>query len=217
MGERIRPQRRGGRGEGRRENHRAAVRLRAGSSVSTRRRKLLVALLACVLAVLVAGAALFPWMSRQQRYADVRRCTTNLRVIGQGVYMYANANGGTFPDTIDKLITTQGMVAEHFVCPHAPDTPAPGATAQAQAANLSKGGHLSYLYVGKGMSTAQPPPDLAGKTVLAYEPLTNHDGSGANFVFADGHVEWMDAPRAQAFIGELAAEHNPPRPEMIPK
>jgi prepilin-type processing-associated H-X9-DG protein len=129
--------------------------------------------------------------------------------------MYANANGGAFPDTIDKLITTQDMVAENFVCPHAPDTPAPGATARAQAANLSKGGHLSYVYVGKGMSTAQPPPDLAAKTVLAYEPLTNH-GNGIYALFADGHVEFVDAGPARQLIADVEAGKNPPGGKASP-
>ena len=179
--------------------------------MSTRRKKVLLTLLVCVLALVIAGAALLPWISRQRQYADVRRCTTNLRLIGQGVYMYANANGGAFPDTIDKLITTQDMVAEHFVCPHAPDTPAPGATAQAQAANLAKGGHLSYVYVGKGMTTAE-----SAQAVLAYEPLTNH-GNGIYVLFADGHVEFVDAGPARQLITDVEAGKNPPGGKASPR
>jgi prepilin-type processing-associated H-X9-DG protein len=46
--------------------------------------------------------------------------------------------------------------------------------------------------------------------VLAYEPLTNHNGRGANFLFADGHVGWLDAPTATKVVAELAAGQNPP-------
>lgn len=48
------------------------------------------------------------------------------------------------------------------------------------------------------------------RRVLASEPLTNRDGRGMGVVFCDGHVEWIEAPRAAKVVAELEAEANPP-------
>jgi prepilin-type processing-associated H-X9-DG protein len=54
----------------------------------------------------------------------------------------------------------------------------------------------------------KPPPGA----VVAYEPLSNH-GNGMNVLYADGHVQWLDAGPGRRLMAELSAGHNPPRPE----
>lgn len=46
--------------------------------------------------------------------------------------------------------------------------------------------------------------------VLLYEPLSNHNDTGANFLFADGHVEWLDQHLARKVIRDLQSGKNPP-------
>ena len=49
----------------------------------------------------------------------------------------------------------------------------------------------------------------AEAAVFAYEPLTNHDGKGACFLYHDGHVEWKDATAAKALIAQLRSASTP--------
>jgi len=175
----------------------------------TNTKKIVLIVLACVvgLGVLVCGclaSILLPSLNRAREQANRVKCASNLRYIGQGVQMYANMYKGEFPDTIDKLITKQDMSAESFVCPTSTDTPATGANAQAQAANLTAGGHLSYVYVGKGMTWPAP-----SSAVVAYEPLSHHT-DGVNILYADGHVTWVPAAQARKIIADVQAGTNPP-------
>jgi prepilin-type processing-associated H-X9-DG protein len=167
--------------------------------------KVALIVLACVIGVgvVVCGcmaSILLPSLNRAREAAQRVKCASNLRQVGQAIHMYANENGGTFPDTLDRVLATQDLTADVYVCPSSSDTPAPGANAQAQAAALSKGGHLSYVYVGKGMTSQILTSPNAGRTVLAYEPMTNHRNDGCNILFADGRVQFVPAAQAQALI-----------------
>jgi prepilin-type processing-associated H-X9-DG protein len=173
-------------------------------------KKVLLIVLACVLGVGVVfcgcvASILLPSLNRAREMANRVHCAGNLRQIGQGILMYANENRGQFPDTLDRVMATQDLTADVFVCPSSQDTPAPGATAQAQAQGLSKGGHLSYVYVGKGMTSRILSSPNAGRTVVAYEPMTNHRNDGTNVLFADGHVEFLPAAQAKSVIAAAGA------------
>jgi prepilin-type processing-associated H-X9-DG protein len=37
-------------------------------------------------------------------------------------------------------------------------------------------------------------------TVVVYEPKSNHDGVGGNFLYADGHVEFVRVPEYDEII-----------------
>ena len=58
------------------------------------------------------------------------------------------------------------------------------------------GGHLSYLYNGRGLSTGT----ATDQTVVAYEPLTNHENDGGNVLFGDGHVEFFNRAALQKIL-----------------
>lgn len=113
-------------------------------------------------------------------------CASHLKQIGLGILMYSNENQGQYPDRLEDVLLTQDIGPEPFICPSSNDTNAPGATPAEQAANLSAGGHLSYIYLGKGWNdkTVQP------TAVVAYEPLSDH-GEGGNILFGDGHVSFL--------------------------
>lgn len=131
------------------------------------------------------------------------RCASNLRQIGQGIMLYANHHQGKWPDTLDELIVKADLNPEVFVCPSSGDSAAPGATPQEMATNLSKPGHLSFVYLGKGLKNPVHPD-----RIVAHELLGNHDGM--NVLYADGHVEWFGDAQAKQILADLAAGKNPP-------
>src|SRR5438309_1303024 len=74
-------------------------------------------------------------------------CANKLRQIGLACQMYANQDpSGRYPATPNLILETEDITPEVFICPASLDTPATGATTQATAANLTVGGHLSYVY-----------------------------------------------------------------------
>ena len=149
---------------------------------------------------------------RGHDYAAANRvkCGSNLRLIGQALMLYANKNQGRYPDKLGDLMD-QDIYTAVFICPESNDeAAAPGPTTQASSANVHAGGHLSYIYLGKGLTGTQP-----GTMVIAYEPLTNHANTGMNVLFGDGHVEFFHVPAATTLIAELNAGQNPPK-SLIP-
>jgi hypothetical protein len=53
--------------------------------------------------------------------------------------------------------------------------------------------------------------NLTKDFVLAYEPLENHEGRGAHFIFGDGNARWRDAKEARKMIDQLKKGVNPPK------
>jgi prepilin-type processing-associated H-X9-DG protein len=152
---------------------------------------------AVLIALLVA--VLLPPLNRAREQAHRVQCMANMRQLGQAMFIYANGNAGKFPDRLDKLLPF--TTAAVFNCPSTGDTPAPGQTPQAQATNLTAGGHLSYVYVGAGLGTNLATVN-APTTVLLYEPLTNH-GDGINVLYADGTVQFLPRGAAQTMIAGM--------------
>ena len=133
-------------------------------------------------------------------------CASNLHQISRFILVYANENQGRYPDKLGDLMDLDITTAA-FICPESNDEAAvPGPTTQASSANVHAGGHLSYIYLGKGI-TGTPPATM----VIAYEPLTNHANSGMNVLFGDGHVDFVGLPAATTLIAELNAGQNPPK------
>lgn len=137
------------------------------------------------------------------------RCAGNMKSISQYMMLYAGENRGRLPDCLEDLILTQDASAESFVCPLSNDVPAAGATTQAVANNLSAGGHLSYVYLAKGMVWGSDPA-----VVLLYERPGNHAPhfDTVNFLFADGHIDGISLSDAKRMIKQLEAGINPPKP-----
>ena len=132
-------------------------------------------------------------------------CASNLRQIGQAILLYSNDNNGQYPPDFQTLLLTEDIPSECFVCPSTNDTRATGPTTQAVANNLTAGGHLSYIYLGKGMNAKTISPD----TVVAYEPLNNHANQGSNVLFGDGHVEFVAAPAIKTMEAKLKSTTAP--------
>jgi prepilin-type processing-associated H-X9-DG protein len=145
------------------------------------------------------------WAIANRPHAHDRRnwaiCARNMRVIGQAIFTYAQANGGCFPNSLDRLADGK-LDMDVFVCPATEDTPSPSTAPAQQAADLTSGGHLSYIYCGKGLQTSVDP-----ETVLLWEWPARHLDRGGNSLFGDGHVETL-APEE---IADLQVGINPPR------
>ena len=165
-------------------------------------------LVALALGALIASGRIFG-EDHHNHTRRQTRCASNLKQIGLGMLLYANANGGRYPQTVDQLIRFHGadMEAQLFCCPASSDTPAAGPTTQAVAADLLTGGHLSYVYLGNGFG-----PDAPVDAVLAYEPPGRHGGGGINVLFGDGHVEFVLENEAAFLVAQLQAGYNPPGP-----
>ena len=134
------------------------------------------------------------------------KCGSNLRQIGAAIMLYANKNQGCYPDKLGDLMDVD-ITSAIFICSESNDEAAvPGATTQASSANVHAGGHLSYIYLGKGLTGTQ-----SATMVIAYEPLTNHANTGMNVLFGDGHVEFFHVPAATTLLAELNAGQNPPK------
>ena len=183
----------------------------AGPRSPGKRPRLKAFLIVLTMGLVTAGmiGVLLPSLNHTRHYSPEQRCASNLRQIGQGVQMYANENRGAFPPDFPTLLLTQDLTAEVFVCNQTGDVRATGRDMQAIAGQLMAGGHLSYVYTGRGL-TAQSPADA----VVAYEPLSNH-GDEANVLWADGTLKWLDAAAMKKLTDELDAGHNPPRPERL--
>jgi prepilin-type processing-associated H-X9-DG protein len=153
------------------------------------------------LLVLLLVLALLPPLKRAREQSRRVQCAANMRQIGQAMFIYASVNGGVLPDRLDKLLPFAG--SNVFVCPSSHDSPAPGSTPTAQAANLYAGGHLSYVYVAAGMNTNFSNTNPA-TTVLLYEALTHHQ-DGVNVLYADGSVQFLPRGAAQTMIATLQA------------
>jgi hypothetical protein len=134
-------------------------------------------------------------------------CQFHMRMIGQGLMLYASEHGGQFPKQFAQLISDADINPEIFNCPATPDQKAVGQNMQQILADFGKPGHCSYIYLGAGMSTSTVTKD----SVLAYEPLEHHEGTGAHFVFGDFRAEWRNAKEARKMIDQLKSGVNPPK------
>ena len=81
----------------------------------------------------------------------------------------------------------------------------PAATPYQISVDFAKGGHCSYVYLGKGQTPNSPPTN-----VLAYEQLGHHRIKGINVLYMDGHVQWNDHVAAKQLIAQLQARIQPP-------
>ncbi|MDB5321452.1 MAG: hypothetical protein JWN40_3083 [Phycisphaerales bacterium] len=153
-----------------------------------------------------------PHLLTRARY----RCEDNLRRIAGHLEIYASSHGNRYPDRFEELLEANafldGLPSDTFVTPFSLDTPATGATTREVAAQLSSGGHNSYIYLGKGLTSPCPP-----NTVLVYEPLSKHarNINGIHVLYDGQPVAFLPEREARKLIAELESGHNPPRPEKL--
>jgi hypothetical protein len=180
-------------------------------------------LIFCILMVL--AFVLIPMTTRGDRSPTVA-CMSNLRQLGLLMTQYAAIHNNGYPDSFETLIlfNAPNFQARFLICPTSNDKPPTYQNATELAQRLGSNGrpdnfaaaaskpslHLSYIYCGSGLTMKSSP-----KSILAYEPLANHNGKTINFLFRDTHVESIPAATALKMIQELQSGHNPPRAEVV--
>lgn len=178
---------------------------------SSGRRRAMVGVVLGILGLTACGIIFFrPFVCSYPTGRPYRvQCASNLRQIGQGIFLFANDNAGKFPSQLGQLITGADINPEVLVCPDSNDMKATGANTQQILADFAKPGHCSYVYLGAGLTSKT----VLADTVVAYENLADHGGDGMNVLFGDGHVDWFNKNGATYLLKELQAGINPPRPE----
>jgi len=143
---------------------------------------------------------LLPSLNRARETANRVKCANNLRQIMLGARLYANENGGKFPDSLGDILKTQDIEASVFVCPSDSDserhTEALNNPDRAAAADwINANSH--YVWIGAGKT------DQGGaETPMLYERPANHDFDGI-IGFADCHIEFQTGANAQQIIPGL--------------
>jgi prepilin-type processing-associated H-X9-DG protein len=127
------------------------------------------------------SAVMLPSFSRARELSKRLVCAANLQSIGTNVQLYA---GGTTPPTplkIDDLVKQGVITPPMLICPS------------------NESGTANYVLVAPTDLPDPPPP----RTVVMYEPKSNHADEGGNILFADGHVEFVKAPEYDRLIAGI--------------
>jgi prepilin-type processing-associated H-X9-DG protein len=172
---------------------------------TVKRRRWIIAVIAvAVLALGFATSFLIPPSINQGGSYDRPKCASNMHQIGLAILLYSQDHGQNYPNTLAELMEEQ-LTTNVFICPQSLDAASTGATTQAVAADFQKPGHLSYIYLGKGLRA----DTVSDDTVVLYEPLSNHAGAGMNVLFGDGHTEFISPAVGTKFLAAVATGIRP--------
>jgi hypothetical protein len=127
------------------------------------------------------------------------RCARQMKQIGGALLLYAMDHGHRYPPDLGTLLAARGLPTEVVVCPGSGQTPARSAAAGDLA------GHVSYVYIGGGMTDRE-----SADTVVLYEPMSNHGGAGMYVLFGDGRIEFLDKAGAGKMLEGLRAGRDRP-------
>jgi prepilin-type processing-associated H-X9-DG protein len=133
------------------------------------------------------ASILLPALNRARETANRVKSASNLRMIGQGMFLYSNDNGGNFPPDLGTVAKTQDLPLEAFVSPRTGSELPKNWRAMSpdqRAGWVNE--HADYVYLGNGMTNQEN-----AETVVAYENPGRKLSDGINLLFADGHVEFM--------------------------
>jgi hypothetical protein len=109
------------------------------------------------------------------------KCLSNLSMIGKGILLYSNENGGRLPLDLMTMAAAEEMPASYLICPASPASDGPVTPAE-----------ISYTYLGAGRTMADVTPD----EIIAYDSACMDDG--IHVLFGDG--------RAERFFGKDAKD-----------
>ena len=159
-------------------------------------------------------SVLLPSLCRSSETSNRVKCQSNLRQIGQAIALYTQENRGQYPPSLAALMAVEDLTAEVALCPSTSDERASaadtaGVVAEIKAAEENVAGHthcLSYVYAGRGLSVAT----ATATTVVAYEPLGNHDGDGASVLYGDGQVDFVNKQQWAKIAPTVAFAAPPP-------
>ena len=124
--------------------------------------------------VLIAGLCfilLIPSLDSRRRRMPAYRtiCASNLGQIGRACHFYAQEHRGGLPPSLGVLLeggSRAYLTKTQLICPKS---------------------QKPYIYI-PGHRDANDP-----RNVIAYEPISYHNGQGGNMAFLDGHAKWCQA------------------------
>lgn len=156
---------------------------------------------AAVFFSILSLSILLPSVTRARESANRIRCSSNMSQLGQAMLAYA-VDYGQYPPDLQALLAdpNSGLVPQALLCP---------STSHAARAGAAPtfGDNLSFIYTGGGLGG-----DAPATVVLLYEPVDHHNREGANFLFADGAVQFIPRQQARSMIQQLQQGINPPNP-----
>jgi prepilin-type processing-associated H-X9-DG protein len=138
---------------------------------------------------------MLPSLNRARETANRIKCASNMRQIGQSMMLYATDHKGQYPDDLGSCYI-EGIEPGAFTCPSGNVSLPPNfkqMKREEQVAWINE--HSPYTYIGKGKNTTAPADE-----VMLYEELSDHDTDGGNFLYGDGHVEFLGK---QAYTQEM--------------
>ncbi len=124
-------------------------------------------------------AAALPSLAGSSDSADRTKSAANLRQIGQALQLYSVDTSGKLPADLNALVTDNRIDKQLLHSPFGEPDPA--------AAPAPDKASSDYRYLATGLK-APVPPDV----VVAYDAAELTKGDGANLLYGDGHVEWLD-------------------------
>jgi prepilin-type processing-associated H-X9-DG protein len=146
----------------------------------------------------LAAGILLPSLNRARETANRVKCGSNMRQVGQGIFLYSNENRGNFPPDLGTLVKTGPLPAQVFVCPSGATTVPTFGNPDAAVKWVDE--NSDYVYLGQNMNAR-----VGAGAVVLYEKPDAHGGQGMNLLFGDGHVEWVMKDEAMKRIEDQQA------------
>lgn len=134
---------------------------------------------------------LLPALSQVRELSKRLVCAANLKGIGTSMKIYEFDNPSAGRLTLQDLVDRGDIMSEQLIC------------------LSNEFGNANYVLVSpvKDVPDALPP-----RTVMLYEPKSNHGDEGGNILFADGHVEFVKSPEYDSLIAAIPLAPPDPAP-----